>query len=147
MKRKTYPPVYFISGFLLIIACYFIFPLLNFIPFPINLSGIVVLASGFILVSKSYMLFQKNNTPHNFDTATSLIEEGIFRYSRNPMYLGMVLILLGLGICFGNIISLIIPLIFFTIIHFVFIPIEEVMMGTLFKDSYEEYKRRVRKWI
>ena len=147
MKRKTYPPVYFISGFLLIIACYFIFPLLNFIPFPINLSGIVVLASGFILVSKSYMLFQKNNTPHNFDTATSLIEEGIFRYSRNPMYLGMVLILLGLGICFGNIISLIIPLIFFTIIHFVFIPIEEEMMGTLFKDSYEEYKRRVRKWI
>ncbi len=147
MKTKTYPPVYFIAGFFLIIASYFIFPGMNFVPFPVNFIGLFVLILGCMLVSQAYNLFKKYQTPHNFSKSISLIKEDVFKYSRNPMYLGMTLILLGLGICFGNIISLSISLIFFLIIHFVFVPVEEKMLETIFKESYLEYKHKIRKWI
>lgn len=147
MKIKSIPPTYFMLGFFTIILSYFIFPSLNVIVFPVNLFGIIVILFGFILVSKSYSLFQKYQTPHNFDDSTSLIKEGVFKYSRNPMYLGMVLILIGLAISFGNLVSLIIPLAFFIIIHLMFIPFEEKKLEAIFKESYITYKHQVRKWF
>jgi len=91
MKIKSIPPTYFMAGLFGIIISYFIFPVMNFIPFPVNLTGVVVLISGFILVSQAHSLFEKHSTPHNFDESTKLIIEGIFKYTRNPMYLGMIL--------------------------------------------------------
>jgi protein-S-isoprenylcysteine O-methyltransferase Ste14 len=68
------------------------------IEYPYNLIGIVFIAIGIYFILKPWYLFQKHNTPEDFSESTVLVQEGIYRYSRNPMYLGGVLFLLGLGV-------------------------------------------------
>ena len=63
------------------------------------------------------------------------------------MYLGMVLILIGLAITCKNIIAVGIALIFFLILHFMFIPFEEIKLEKTFGENYLAYKQRVRRWL
>ncbi|MBA7511575.1 hypothetical protein ES705_03571 [subsurface metagenome] len=147
MKIKSIPPLYLLLSVLLIISFYFIFPGLNIVPRPYNLGGIILMFLGFIIVGKAKDLFKKFVTPTSFEKSTFLIAEGIFNYSRNPMYLGMVLFLTGFSICFGNIISLVIPFIFLSIMAYVFIPYEEKKMKITFGNDYLDYKRKVRRWF
>jgi hypothetical protein len=64
--------------------------------------------------------------------------QGPFQFSRNPMYLGGVIVQTGLAVCSGNIISFLAPLLFFVILNFIFIPFEEEKKG---KELGEEYLR------
>ncbi len=147
MKSISIPPVYFITGCLIIILARWILPGLNIIPFPYNLTGLIVMFAGLYPLFTAHDLFSKYQTTQTFDKSTSLVTEGIYRYTRNPMYLGMALLLLGLSLCFRNVIGLIVPVLFFLIIDLVFIPFEEKKMEITFGESYLAYKDKVRKWI
>lgn len=98
-------------------------------------------------MGKSRDLFKKHQTTLDIKPSTYLIREGIFAKSRNPMYLGMFLLLLGLGFCFGNLFSLITPLLFILLMHFIFVLKEEKMMEQEFRQEYQEYKVKVKRWI
>ena len=116
MKKLFIPPVCLFFCFGLNILLYFILPeIFLLIFFPYNLLGIIVIITGFILVSNTWFLFKKSKTTHDFqfDKTTTLIKKGIFKFSRNPMYLGMTILLFGLSICLGNLLCLLSPLIFF----------------------------------
>lgn len=147
MKSILIPPVYFFSGCLFIIFSYWIAPQLNIIPFPYNLTGLLIIIAGFYPLGTAYKLFSKYRTPVTFDQSTNLVTEGIYRNTRNPMYLGMVALLLGLSVCFGNTIGLVIPVLFFLIINSVFIPFEEKKMESGFGEKYLDYKKKVNRWI
>ena len=147
MKRPNIPPTYFFSSLACIVLIYFLFASYNIIPFPFNLSGLIFMYVGLIMNKNARDLFIKYQTSHRYEGSTYLIKDGIYSRTRNPMYLGMSIFILGAAICFGNIISLVIPFLFLSIIHLIFIPFEEKNMETTFGKDYIEYKKKVRKWI
>jgi protein-S-isoprenylcysteine O-methyltransferase Ste14 len=78
---------------------------------------------------------------------TKLVRRGPFRYTRNPMYLGLVFIALGFAFYFGTIPFYAVPLLLFLLCNFSFIPFEEAKMQRQFGDQYTDYLRHVRRWV
>jgi len=79
--------------------------------------------------------------------ASKLITEGAYRYTRNPMYLGMVLGLIGLWPLTGGYWPLVPFVLFISVITLKFILAEERRLEALFGDDYRAYKTKVRRWI
>jgi protein-S-isoprenylcysteine O-methyltransferase Ste14 len=98
-------------------------------------------------MGKSRDLFKKHQTTLDFDKSSYLITEGVFSKTRNPMYIGMFLLLLGLGVCFLNIFSVLTAFVFLLLMQLVFIPREEKLMAEAFGKQYREYKSQVRRWV
>ncbi len=148
MKQTiSIPPNYFYACLILSIIIRVIFPGCKFISFPYNLIGLVLIALGVYLVINPWYLFKKHGTPENFDKSTVLVLEGIYNYSRNPMYLGGVFILGGMAISLNNWLCFICALLFYLFMHFMFIPYEEDKMQRTFGEDYDEYKKSVRRWV
>ena len=107
------------------------------------ISGLIFIVSAIILFKK----YQTTITPLNPSNATKLITVGIYKFSRNPMYLGLLLVLLGISIII-NLIGgfFLIPLFILYLNLFQIIP-EENAMVNLFKDEFLDYKKNVRRWI
>ena len=141
------PPVFLLISLILIVTSYIVLPDFNLIPFPVNLLGILISLSGFALMGKSRDLFQKHQTTLSIERSSVLIQDGVFSKTRNPMYIGMFLLLLGIGICFRNLFSILIPFIFLVLIHFVFVLKEERLMFDEFGQAYLDYKAKVKRWI
>ena len=107
------------------------------------ISGLIIILSAIILFKK----YQTTITPLNPSNATKLITDGIYKFSRNPMYLGLLLVLLGVSIILNPIGGLfLIPLFILYLNFFQIIP-EENAMVDLFKDEFLDYKKNVRRWI
>ena len=112
--------------------------------------GSFMIINGLIIILSAITLFKKyqtNITPLNPSNATKLITDGVYKFSRNPMYLGLLLVLLGISIIL-NLIGgfFLIPLFILYLNLFQIIP-EENAMVDLFKDEFLEYKKNVRRWI
>ena len=105
---------------------------------------------GFYIIIRSSRLFAQAKTsidPLRPFKSTSLITNDIYKYSRNPMYFGYLLIILASSVYLGNVISIIIiPLFIFTINFLQIIPEEEALKD-LFGPRYDEYLSNVRRWI
>ncbi|MGD8777502.1 MAG: isoprenylcysteine carboxylmethyltransferase family protein [Ignavibacteria bacterium] len=147
MKRIFTPPFFVLISLILIVLFYFVLPGYNWIPFPFNILGILISLSGFAIMGKSRDLFRKYQTTLAIEKSTFLLKEGIFSRTRNPMYMGMFLLLLGIGICFRNMISVFISLVFFLLMNFIFVPKEEKLMYDSFGQEYLDYKKKVKRWI
>ena len=94
------------------------------------------------------MQFKTVNTPViPTDEPTALVLSGPFTFTRNPMYLGMVLILTGIAVWKASWPMFIAPPAFFLIINSFFLPYEERKMERIFGKQYLDYKKQVRPWI
>jgi protein-S-isoprenylcysteine O-methyltransferase Ste14 len=115
---------------------------------PRYLAGAVLAAGGFvmILMGTRRFLAAGTNIPPSLPT-TALVVDGIYRRTRNPLYLGTTLIYLGLGVAAGSIwtIVLVVPLLW--IINIGVITREESYLERKFGDAYRAYKARVRRWV
>ena len=80
-------------------------------------------------------------------TNKKLVTHGPFSHTRNPMYLGLVLVALGFAFYFGTIPFYAVPVLLFLLCNFSFIPFEEAKMQRQFGDQYTDYLRRVRRWV
>jgi protein-S-isoprenylcysteine O-methyltransferase Ste14 len=112
--------------------------------------GVSFLLLGIITLITAVLSFKRQSTtvnPLQPEKASSLVISGIFKYSRNPMYLGMLLILLSMTIKFNFIGGI---LMIFTFIAFItkfqIIP-EEIVLERLFGDEFTRYKKKTRRWI
>jgi protein-S-isoprenylcysteine O-methyltransferase Ste14 len=115
---------------------------------PYHLLGMLLLTAGFTIMIWSWVLFKKSKSAIcPTSDAAALIKAGPYRFTRNPMYLGMALMLCGAAFLFGSVIAFSAPAAFFITMNEVFIPFEENNMERLFGDSYMEYKNRVRRWL
>jgi len=118
------------------------------VTYPTNLLGIIILLLGLYLSKKGSDQFQKADTNINtFDEPDKLITNGLFKYTRNPMYLGFAISLLGVAVILGTIQSLIIFIFFIMITDQWYIKFEEQMMVTKFGSEYKSYMKRTRKWL
>lgn len=147
MHKILIPPVFVFLSIAIILLSYFLLPHYNFIPFPFNLSGLIVVFGGITIMGKARDLFKKHNTTLAIEPATSLISEGIYKYTRNPMYIGMFLLLMGIAICFANLAALFSPFLFILMVSIIIIPKEEKMMQESFGETYEIYCSKVRRWF
>ncbi len=125
-----------------------LFPTLSIISAPYNKIGLVLLILGLSVTFYSFYLFKKNKTPIiPGQMPKFMVAEGIYKFTRNPMYLGVTIALLGASIYIGNLISFLSPIIFFVIMNYYFVPFEEKLLEKIFKKQYVNYKRKVRRWI
>jgi len=147
-KGDLEPPTYFLIYLVLTIGLHFILPLIQLIHTPYRYSGILLIGIGLWLNLWADGLFKKKNTTVKPSKKSSvLILEGPFRFSRHPMYLGMVIALLGVAIILGSLIAFLIPIAFFITMQIAFIPYEEKAMEETFGEQYLDYKNHVRCWL
>ena len=81
------------------------------------------------------------------DALTALETSRPYRFTRNPMYLGMTLVLLGGSLGLGSLTAFVGPAAFWTVINSIFIPFEEKKLEGTFGPQYLDYKRSVRRWL
>jgi protein-S-isoprenylcysteine O-methyltransferase Ste14 len=107
-------------------------------------------AAGLVLALVATLEFRRARTtinPLNPSAASALVVSGVYRYSRNPIYLGDMLILLGWAVFLANAVALLLaPLFVLYIDRFQIVP-EERALERLFGDAYADYKVKVRRWL
>ncbi len=115
---------------------------------PFSLVGLLPLGAGFWIMLAAHTLFVTRKTGVCPTTPTTrLIEDGPYRFTRNPMYVGMVLILLGIAILVGSPVAVLAPLAFAFLIDQTWIPFEEQKLDERFGEQYREYASKVRRWL
>jgi protein-S-isoprenylcysteine O-methyltransferase Ste14 len=87
-----------------------------------------------------------SNVPTNLPT-TAVVETGPYRFTRNPIYLAMVLSLIGLGLAFDNLWLLVMLVPFTLVINYGVVAREEAYLERKFGDVYRGYRSRVRRWL
>ena len=148
MFRKIIPPIYFFASMVLMVGLHHHLPLVQLIPEPVSFAGVILIITGFMMSTWGANAFRKAGTPVKpFEPSTTLVLHGLYRYTRNPMYLGLTVILIGSGILLGSLFPFLVIPVFFLIIQEGFIKHEELFLENIFGDEYREYKSRVRRWL
>ncbi len=110
--------------------------------------GLVLVAAGIGTSFFAAALFQARDTTKNpYGEPSKFVVEMPYTFTRNPMYLGFTVALLGFAIFFGSIVMLLAPIGFFLVLDRMVIPNEETSMARLFGQQYLDYKARVRRWV
>jgi protein-S-isoprenylcysteine O-methyltransferase Ste14 len=107
------------------------------------LLGIAVVVSGIM----SFVKARTTVNPIEIAKVSAFVHVGMFRVTRNPMYLGMAVILLGWAVFLGNLAALAGIAAFVAIITRIQIIPEERVLAQRFGEDYAAYRRRVRRWI
>ena len=148
MKTKIPPPILALVMIgLIYLSSLFI------VPTTFNYQGslsVLVLILGLACAIPSFKLFARYKTtitPLKPSDATALVTEGMYRHSRNPMYLGLLLLTIASTIWFGNWLGIIINIVFIFLINILQIIPEEEALLKIFGEEYGEYKKNVRRWI
>lgn len=148
MPKKLLPPTYLFLSIVIMTTLHFLFPAVKIISFPWNLLGAVPFASGLVLNVLADRAFKKRDTTVKpFEESTALVTTGVFRVSRNPMYLGFVLILIGIATFMGSLTPWAIIPVLVILMDVIFIKAEEAILENTFGDRWLEYKKGVRRWI
>lgn len=144
---KILPPHAALGSLIAVIALHYLFPT-PLIPEPLNLLGILFFAAGLLILFWSFGMFKKKDTPIlPGQKPSALVIEGPYKFTRNPMYLGVATALTGIAIYLGDLLAFLSPIIFFMFVSIRFIPREERLMEKLFGKKYLDYKKSVRRWI
>lgn len=142
------PPVYLYTALLIMLMLHFLVPLLRFINYPYTLYGILPIVIGIVLnLTADSILKKYKTTVKPILDSEALITTGVYGTTRNPMYLGFILILLGVAILLGSILPFVITIFFMVFIYVVFIRFEEKKLETKFVSKWIDYKNNVRRWI
>ena len=117
--------------------------------FPLPLLGIVLVIVPWILPIWAIIMFRRADTEINPTSPTNreLITLGPYRFTRNPMYLGLVIVTLGIAVWVGAWPMFLAPIAIFVTANWVHIPHEEAKMGRQFGATYDGYVGRVRRWV
>ncbi|WP_027086690.1 methyltransferase family protein [Cohnella panacarvi] len=149
LPSKLLPPRLFLLSILFMVVLDLIVPIIDFVPFPVNLAvGLPLLVAG---IGGSWLgsaMFAKVRTNiHPFGEPQAMVTGGLFRISRNPMYLGFLVALIGVWLMLGSWSPLLVVVLFFMVIDTRFISYEESRMKEVFGQAYEQYTRRTRRWL
>ena len=145
---RVLPPTFLFISIVMMALLHLLTPVAEIASYPWNLLGTVPLIAGITLNLAADAAFRKvRTTVKPFEKSTVLITTGIFRISRHPMYLGMVLILLGIAVLIGSLTPLIVIAVFAILIERVFVRTEESMLEEQFGPAWISYRNNVRKWL
>ena len=146
--EKIMPPTWMLIAMISMLLLNFTFPLVWIVPPLWNLFGLVFLVSGMALNLIADRAFhQIGTTVKPYQESTSLVTEGVFQISRNPMYLGMVLILIGIGVLLKSLSPFLVITLFAILIDRIYIRVEERMLAEKFGTKWQAYKAQTRRWL
>ncbi len=112
-------------------------------------AGVVLILAGLVLSAWAALTFRKLRAqikPHS-DVHGTLVASGPFLFSRNPMYLGSIVIGVGAALVTGTWLMWLVPIVVFMLDELVIIPFEERSVERTFGDAFRTYKTQVRRWI
>ena len=115
-----------------------------------DLISIIIFLFGILILINPIFKFIKSKTtidPIKFKKVNKLIISGIYKYSRNPMYLGLLMIVISTSIFYLNIFSITTPFLFYCWINRFQIKREEIFLAEKFGKEYMSYKTKTRRWI
>ena len=113
-----------------------------------EVAGFIIIFAGiFLLIIATGVFMARKTTVMPTRAPEKLVTDEIYRITRNPMYLGMLLILSGFPLMMDTLSGLICPIIFFFLMDRIVIPREEKIVEGVFGKSYLEYKSHTRRWI
>lgn len=142
------PPFWLLLALAAMLALHHWAPTLQWLAAPWRWLGAVPAACGIVITGHAALAFRRADTPLvPFHRSTALVTGGLYRYTRNPMYLGMAAFLLGMAIMLGSITALLPVALFMLVIEYRFIRPEELFLETLFGEDYRTYRERVRRWL
>ena len=125
------------------------YPIKKILIYPWNLLGIIFILNGILIIFTSIFQLKKAKTtisPTELALTSSLVTSGIFQYTRNPIYLGFLVILFGISFILENLSPWIIPFVFYIYITIFQIKPEEKFLYSKFGELYSEYKKKVPRW-
>lgn len=119
------------------------------LPYGMVVLGIGIALSGIIGISGIWEFRKQKTTvnPIKVETASSVVDSGIFGYTRNPMYLALFILLFCFGYYLQNLFSLSLSFLFVIYMNRFQILPEEQALESLFGAEYVDYKQKVRRWI
>lgn len=150
MQPKIFPPVFMLvfAGLMWLLNNYL--PIAELISEPWRRIGYGVIAVALIFDLWSLMLFFRAKTtfhPLQIDNTSTLVTSGMYRLTRNPMYLGLLLLLIGWAILLGSLTPFLLLPLFIWVINSQQIQHEERVLEEKFGEFYIEYKEKVRRWL
>ena len=148
MKTKIPPPILALLMIgLIYLSSLIVVPITFTYQGTFSILGIII---GLACAIPSFRLFARYKTtisPLTPSETTALVTEGMYRYSRNPMYLGLLLLTFSSTIWFGTWLGLILNIMFIFLINFLQIIPEEEALQEIFGEEYADYKKKVRRWV
>jgi len=143
------PPVWALLYLIAAGALSWMYPWRRLIDLRIVWLGVALIAVGFAIALWAISLFRLEGTELNptSETNKSLIIRGPYCFTRNPMYLGLIVLTLGIAVRVGSMPMFAVPLLLFTTANWVHIPFEEAKMRRQFGVEFGVYTSQVRRWI
>jgi protein-S-isoprenylcysteine O-methyltransferase Ste14 len=123
-------------------------PWIRIIPGLWNLSGIIFLIMGILInIAADHAFRLSGTTIKPFEESSHLVTNGLYRFTRNPMYLGFTLILIGAALLMSSLTPFFIIPLFVILIEKKFVLREEQMLSMKFGPAWQEYASQTRRWV
>ena len=146
-KAWDVPPLYFVLALAIEIVIA-VAPGSQFVYYPYNYIGVILVPAGFAIAAAALAQFRKaGTTRHPHEPPTAFVTSGPYRFSRNPMYFGLFLILLGAAFLLQRLLGFVLPFAFGWIVSRRFIEPEEGRLHAMYGDAYDSYLDRTRRWL
>jgi protein-S-isoprenylcysteine O-methyltransferase Ste14 len=146
---KIHPPILTLIFIVIAYVAKWTIPHVPFaVPNVLRNIGFVSVVTGFLLGVAAFLEFRKARTtidPHG--SVSSVITSGIYRFTRNPIYLGFLLMVIGLPLNSGSYWGVVVAPLFVVSMNRLVIKHEEAYLEKKFGDVYIGYKSRVRRWL
>ena len=150
MKNKIPPPIWLL---LFGVAMWFVAK--SEFAYPVSIPFALFIAIGVAAIGvacsvtalRQFSAAETTVNPLQPDTATSLVQNGIFGKTRNPMYVGLFFVLLAWAIWLQDLANIAVLLVFIVVLTELQIKPEEAALRTLFGDEYDAYCKRVGRWL
>jgi len=116
---------------------------------PVAAQGLVVSVVGAAIYAWTAWNFAQTGrgTPAPLDPPKTVVAVGLYRWVRNPMYIGVLLIILGQAIAYGSLILVVYAVVMWLVVHAFVVLYEEPDLIRRFGDPYESYRRAVPRWV
>ena len=146
---KLPPPVWALAYTLIAVGASYLVGWPRVTGLPLVWPGVVLIVIGIGLSVTAAMLFRREGTEINPTSPTNrtLVTRGPYRFTRNPMYLGLITLALGIAVWVGAWRMFLAPIAVFATTNFVHIPFEEAKMRRQFGAAYDGYVTRVGRWL
>ena len=146
--QRLLPPFFFLVCVVMMALLSTYYPMLRFLEYPWTLIGILDLVGGLSITLIAGVQFMRAKTNlKTFNKPDQFVTSGLFRFSRNPMYLGFAISTFGVALYLGALSPFLICALFIAVADRWYISYEEKVMAETFGQAYMDYKTKVRRWV
>lgn len=148
LKFRAVPPAWLAPSVLLMWALHHYIPVVEWLPTPWNYLGFLALVASLVITGAAAKgLAARKTTIYPGGEPSALVTDGLYAHTRNPMYLGMALLLVWIALWFGTLTPLCGVVFFAAVVEALFIRPEERLLRDHFGEAFTAYCRQVRRWL